>query len=99
MTPGFYKTHNPFFAKPVPVVAGAGSHGNGQKPQGSPLQSLHACTKHIDIHFHFIRWVIKDGKLRLIYCPTDEMVADALTKALPSTKVKHFAIELGLSMH
>ena len=56
----------------------------------------HAQTKHIDVRFHFIRWIIEDGKLRLIYCPTDEMVADALTKALVSTKVKHFAIELGL---
>ena len=59
----------------------------------------HARTKHIDVHFHFICWIIKDGKIRLIYCPTEEMVADALTKALPSTKVKHFANKLGLSMH
>ena len=56
----------------------------------------HACTKHIDVHFHFIRWVIDDGKLRLIFCPTNDMVADSLTKALPSPKVKHFATELGL---
>ena len=56
----------------------------------------HARTKHIDIRFHFVRWVISDGHLRLIYCPTDDMVADTLTKALPSAKVKHFAQELGL---
>ena len=56
----------------------------------------HACTKHIDIRFHFIRWIIDDGKICLIYCPTNDMVADTLTKALPSPKVKHFAIELGL---
>ena len=56
----------------------------------------HARTKHIDVRFHFIRWVVEDGKLRLIYCPTEEMVADVLTKALVSTKVKHFAGELGL---
>ena len=56
----------------------------------------HARTKHIDVRFHFIRWIIEDGKLRLIYCPTEEMVADILTKALVSTKVKHFARELGL---
>ena len=56
----------------------------------------HARTKHINVRFHFIRWIIEDGKLRLIYCPTDEMVADVLTKALVSTKVKHFAMELGL---
>jgi len=56
----------------------------------------HARTKHIDIRFHFIRWIIENGTLRLIYCPTDNMVADTLTKALPSPKVKHFAAELGL---
>ena len=56
----------------------------------------HARTKHIDVRYHFIRWIIEDGKLRLIYCPTDDMVADVLTKALVSTKVKHFAKELGL---
>src|ERR1700678_874687 len=56
----------------------------------------HAHTKHIDVHFHFIRWIVEDGKLRLIYCPTEEVIADILTKALVSTKVKHFASELGL---
>ena len=56
----------------------------------------HAHTKHIDIRFHFIRWVIDDGKLHLIFCPTNDMVTDSLTKALLSPKVKHFAAELGL---
>jgi hypothetical protein len=58
----------------------------------------HARMKHIDVQFHFIRWVITDGKLKLIYGPTDDMVADTLTKALPSAKTKHFAIKLGLRM-
>ena len=48
----------------------------------------HSRTKHTDIRFHFIRWIV--------YCPTDEMLADALTKLLPSAKVKHFAARLGL---
>ena len=56
----------------------------------------HSRTKHIDVCYHFIHWVIEKGSLRLIYCPTDDMVADTLTKALPSTKVKHFAARLGL---
>ncbi len=56
----------------------------------------HACTKYIDIWFHFIHWIIKEGSLLLIFCPTDDMVADALMKALPSPKVKHFTAELGL---
>ena len=58
----------------------------------------HARTKHIHIHFHFIRWVIDDGKLCLIFCPTNNMVADSLTKALPLPKVKHFTAEPGLCM-
>ena len=58
----------------------------------------HARTKHIDFHFHFIRYVVENGHLHLIYCPTNNMVADTLTKALPSAKVKHFASELGLAI-
>jgi hypothetical protein len=56
----------------------------------------HARTKHIDVRYHFIRWVVDQGVVRLVYCPTEDMVADVLTKALPSPKVKHFAAGLGL---
>ena len=56
----------------------------------------HAQIKHIDVQYHWICWVIEQGSLKLIYCPTDNMVADVLTKALLSAKVKHFAIGLGL---
>ena len=73
-----------FFSENQSVIALAKDH------------QYHARTKHIDVRFHFIRWVVDDGKLRLIFCPTDDMVADTLTKALPSPKVKHFAAELGL---
>jgi len=57
----------------------------------------HTRTKHIDIHFHFICYIVEGGSIRLVYCPTDDMTADTLTKALPSTKAKHFASQLGLS--
>ena len=58
--------------------------------------SYHARTKHIDIWYHFICFVVQEGKIKLIYCPTDDMMANILTKALPNTKVKHFANALGL---
>ena len=57
----------------------------------------HAQTKHINICFHFIRYIMEGGSIRLVYCLTDNMVADTLTKALPSTKAKHFASQFGLS--
>ena len=58
--------------------------------------SYHALTKHIDIHYHFIHFTVEDGSIHFLYCPTNDMVADTLTKALPSIKAKHFAQELGL---
>ena len=58
----------------------------------------HPRTKHIDVQYHWICWVVKKGSIWLVYCPTDDMVANALTKALPSAKVKHFAASLGLHM-
>ena len=58
---------------------------------------FHARTKHIDIRYHFIRYVIEDGNIRLTYCPTEDMTADIFTKALQSTKAKHFAESMGLA--
>jgi hypothetical protein len=57
---------------------------------------FHARSKHIDIRYHFIRWIVNDGKIALEYYPTDDMAADILTKALLSPKVKFFATILGL---
>ncbi|KAF0039014.1 hypothetical protein F2P81_009498 [Scophthalmus maximus] len=42
--------------------------------------------KHMDIKYHFIRSTVNDGKVLLEYCPTDQMVADLMTK--PATKFK-----------
>ena len=58
--------------------------------------NYHARTKHIDIRFHFIRHSVEMGVFKLIYCPTDDMVADILTKALPGWKVKAHTAALGL---
>ena len=57
----------------------------------------HAHTKHIDIHYHFIHYIIEAGTIKLVYCSMDNMTANTLTKALLSMKAKHFASALGLS--
>ena len=40
-------------------------------------------SKHIDIRYHFIREKVKENKVKLIFTPTAEMIADTLTKPLP----------------
>ena len=49
--------------------------------------NYHAWTKHIDICYHFIHECIVWKVIDLVYCPTDNMTADILTKALPQWKV------------
>jgi len=46
----------------------------------------HARTKHIDIQYHFVRECVENGDIELEYCPMADMVADALTKALPKDR-------------
>lgn len=53
-------------------------------------------TKHIDTRYHYTRELSSSGVIELRYCPSEEMVADILTKPLGATKVKRFATELGL---
>ena len=49
-------------------------------------ESINRRNKHIDIAFHFVRHATEDGQVVLGYIPTDEMVADIMTKALGKVK-------------
>ena len=42
----------------------------------------HARSKHIDVQYHYTRQLVEYGKIKLDYCPTRDMLADALTKPL-----------------
>ena len=57
---------------------------------------FHTWTKHIDIQYHFVQEVVKDGKITLKYIPTDENPVDIFTKLLMKTKFCHFTELLGL---
>ncbi|UYV68405.1 hypothetical protein LAZ67_5004222 [Cordylochernes scorpioides] len=46
----------------------------------------HARTKHIDIKWHYIRSICSDGLIEVVHIPTQENVADILTKALDLLK-------------
>lgn len=55
-----------------------------------------ARTKHIDVRHHVIREKVEDSTIRVEYIPTDLMVADSLTKAVPGTKHSFCTKGMGL---
>jgi hypothetical protein len=57
---------------------------------------FHACTKHIDVRYHFVREAVEDGKMSVVYVPTDDNPADIFTKPLAKPKFRRFVDLLGL---
>ena len=58
----------------------------------------YAQTKHIDICFHFICYIVKEAPFDSYFVsPMTTLLT--FTKALPSTKAKHFMSQLGLSAY
>jgi len=57
---------------------------------------LHARSKHIEIHHHFIREQVAKGNAVLEYCNTGQMWADVLTKAVSRDKHNRCAEAMGL---
>ena len=47
-------------------------------------------TKHIDVRYHFVRNTKEKGLINFEFCPTKEMIADALTKSLPRPAFEKF---------
>lgn len=58
---------------------------------------FHSRIKHLDTDYHFVKEIVQQGDLEVKYVPTDEQMADVLTKGLHShTFVKHsFNLKLG----
>ena len=58
---------------------------------------FHARTKHIEVHYHYVRERLSAGEISLAYVPTQEdNLADLFTKALPHEKLEAFRKALGL---
>lgn len=58
--------------------------------------ALHRRTKHIDISYHYVRNLTANGEVELIFCRTNEQVADIMTKALPEAKHDYLQKKLGV---
>ncbi len=60
----------------------------------NPIQ--HGKSKHIATQWHFTREAVANGQVELEYTPTEQMVADGLTKALTREGFERFRKALGL---
>ncbi|CAL8994678.1 unnamed protein product, partial [Prunus brigantina] len=56
----------------------------------------HQKTRHISRKFHFIREAIQAKEIELIYCKTEDQIADILTKALPKDRFVRLRSLLGV---
>jgi hypothetical protein len=60
----------------------------------NPITSMR--SKHIDVHYHFVREQAAIGRINIGYISTDKMVADALTKCVPESKHTFCCAAMGL---
>jgi len=57
---------------------------------------FHSRCKHLSIKTHFIRDHVRKGDINVVYCPTSNMIADFLTKALARDKFKELRTLSGI---
>jgi hypothetical protein len=57
---------------------------------------FHACTKHIEIDFHFVRERVAQKLLDVRFISTEDQLADGFTKPLPVKKMEAFRFNLNL---
>ena len=57
---------------------------------------FHDRSKHIETRYHFIWDHVQKGVVKLQYLPTDEQVADILTKSLGKSKFVYFRDKMGI---
>lgn len=53
-------------------------------------------TKHIDVRFHYIREMIEQGMLELVFVPTNSNTSDIFTKNVSTEKYKSHSHNLGV---
>jgi len=57
---------------------------------------FHARTKHIEVHYHYIREKVLEGEIIMVPTKTEEQTADILTKSLNKAKFEKFREALGM---
>ena len=60
------------------------------------INALQTRLRHVDIHNHWLRQEVQEGRIQITWTPTDRMLADGLTKALTGAKYILFREMMGL---
>nr|GEW73854.1 hypothetical protein [Tanacetum cinerariifolium] len=60
----------------------------------NPVQ--HSRTKHIDVHYHFVKEHVEKGTIELYFVKTDYQLADLFTKDLPVDLLNYLVRRLGM---
>ncbi|PNX62471.1 hypothetical protein L195_g053000 [Trifolium pratense] len=58
---------------------------------------MHGRSKHIDVRFHFLRDLSKDGVIELQFCKSQEQLADIMTKPLKLDSFCRLRERIGMS--
>jgi predicted peroxiredoxin len=56
----------------------------------------HGKTKHFNIKLYFLREMQQNGEVTLVYCKSEEQLADLFTKALPVSKFEFLRQKIGV---
>lgn len=57
---------------------------------------FHARTKHVEVHYHYIREKVLKGDIEMKYIKTEDQVADIFTKGLNGVKHEKLCKQLGM---
>lgn len=51
---------------------------------------------HMDVRYHYVREEVQNNHIKTVYCPTEQMIADILTKAMPRYRYDQLQAMLGV---
>ena len=57
---------------------------------------FHARTKHVEVHYHFVREKVLQEEIEMRQVKTEDQVADLFTKSLNIGKFENFRFQLGM---
>ncbi|KAF2354671.1 Zinc finger CCHC-type [Trinorchestia longiramus] len=68
----------------------------GDRSNSAQIPKYHGRSKHIDIKFHYVRDLVRNKEVDLVYCLSNDMLADIFTKGLSAEKFSRLRRKLGV---